>query len=67
MSFGTIIKKGDYYLKYIEAILKDKDDILILDFDGYAHDINTDNWLKTLDEIHLIIREEFENTIKVTR
>lgn len=64
MSFGTIVKRGNYFLRYIEVLPKDKDDLLILDFDGYAQDIKTGKWLETLDNIHLIIRKEFENSIK---
>lgn len=64
MSFGTVIKRGDYFLKYIELLPKGKNDTLILDFDGFTNDINTEDWLRILDEIHLIIRGEFENSIK---
>ncbi len=65
MDFKTVIKKGKYYLRYIESLKKIGGDYkLILDFDGFAENINSENYLSVTDDLHVIILEEFEATIK---
>lgn len=67
MDFRTVIKKGDYYLSYIESLQKQKigDEYkLILDFDGFAENIAPENCLKVTDNLHAIILEEYERTIR---
>ncbi len=67
MDFKTVAKKGKYILRYIESLKKtDVEDEykLILDYDGYANDIETKDYLKVTDSLHTIIRTEFEKSIK---
>ena len=65
MDFKTVIRKDKYYLRYIESLRKIEDEYkLILDFDGYAQRIASKDYLKVSDELHSIISDEFEKTIK---
>jgi len=65
MDFKTVIKKGEYYLRYVESLQKVRDEYkLILDFDGFANNIDSKDYLVTTDNLHEMIIEEFEKTIK---
>jgi len=65
MDFKTVTKKGEYYLRYIESLKKvDSEYKLILDFDGFAENINPEDYLTVTDDLHTIILEEYEKTIK---
>lgn len=65
MDFKTAIKKGEYYLRYIESLKKVGDEYkLILDFDGFANNISPENYLRVADELHTVISVEYEATIK---
>lgn len=65
MDFKTVIKKGEYYLRYIESLQKVGSEYkLILDFDGFAKNIDSKDYLITTDNLHTMIIEEFEKTIK---
>jgi uncharacterized protein (TIGR04255 family) len=65
MDFKTVIKKGRYFLRYAESLKKiDTEYKLILDFDGFAKNIVPENCLKVTDDLHKIIRKEFEQTIR---
>ena len=65
MDFKTIIRKGDYYLRYSESLQEVEDEYkLFLDFDGFAENINPIDYLTVTDHLHTIILEEFEKTIK---
>lgn len=65
MDFKTVTKKDKYYLRYVESLQKTEDEYkLILDFDGFAVDIAQENYLAVTDDLHTIILEEYEKTIK---
>lgn len=65
MDFKTVIKKGEYYLRYVESLQKVGGEYkLILDFDGFAKNIDSKDYLTTTDNLHEMIIEEFEKTIK---
>jgi uncharacterized protein (TIGR04255 family) len=65
MDFKTVIKKGEYYLRYVESLQKVGSEYkLILDFDGFTENINSKDCLTTTDNLHTIILEEYEKTIK---
>lgn len=65
MAFRTVSKKGDFNLTYMETLQKRADEYkLILDFDGFAKDIPSGDCLRVTDELHQIISEEYERTIK---
>jgi len=58
-------KRGKHYLRYIESLQKvDNEYKLILDFDSYAINIKPEIYLDVTDELHAIISDEFEKTIK---
>jgi len=61
MIFKVVFKKGNYFLIFHEVVKKDK---LFLDFDAFANGINSSDYLKVNDDLHLIISEEFEKSIK---
>ena len=65
MDFKTVIKKGEYYLRYVESLQKVRGEYkLILDFDGFANNIDSKDYLTTTDNLYAMIIEEFEETIK---
>lgn len=65
MYFRTVIKKGESYLTYAESLQKTGEEYkLILDFDGFAENIPSTNYLTVTDDLHTIISEEYERTIK---
>ena len=65
MDFKTVVRKDKYHLCYIESLRKIGDQYkLILDFDGFTHNIDSENYLSITDDLHTIILEEYEKTIK---
>ena len=65
MDFKTVVKRGDYHLRYIESLKKKDDEYkLILDFDGFAKDVDPKDYLNVTDILHTIISGEYEATIK---
>lgn len=65
MDFRTVVKKNDFNLTYMESLRKIEDGYkLILDFDGFANDVRSEDYLRVTDELHRIILEEFERTVK---
>lgn len=65
MDFKTVVKKGNYYLRYVESLRKVQDEYkLILDFDGFAINVNPRDCLMVTDELHQLISDEYEKTIK---
>jgi uncharacterized protein (TIGR04255 family) len=65
MEFTTVVKKDKYLLRYYEAVKQiERENKLILDFDGSGNDIETGSYLTTLDQLHDIISAEYENTLK---
>ena len=65
MDFKTVVKKGEYHLRYIESLQKINDEYkLILDFDGFAESIAAEDCLTIADDLHTIISEEYKGTIK---
>jgi len=65
MDFRTMIKKGEYYLRYIESLQKADDGYkLILDFDSFGEKIDPKDYLQVADSLHTIISDEYEITIK---
>ena len=64
MDFKTVIKKGDYYIRYVESFREENGKyFLIMDFDGYATNVKPDDFLNTTDALHKIITEEYDRTI----
>ena len=65
MVFHTVVKKGNYHLRYVEQ-LQNKDDqySLKLDFDGFVFDIEVKDYLAVTDNLYQLIKLEYEATIK---
>jgi len=65
MFFRATVRRGDYYLTYMESLQKSKDEYkLVLDFDGFAKDVPSEKYLEVTDKLHETISEEYERTIK---
>jgi len=66
MAFQTIVKKGEYNLRYAESLGQiDGVDKLILDFDGFAVNIeNVSEYLTITDKLHEIISDAYKSVIK---
>jgi uncharacterized protein (TIGR04255 family) len=65
MQFQALIKRDNYNLRYAEALQISKDEhYLILDFDGFANDIPSGNYLSILDDLHDLIVDEYQKSIK---
>lgn len=65
MDFTTVIERDGKFLRYIESLKRNNDnDKIVLDFDGFANNIQSKDYLKTLDELHELISTEFFATIK---
>lgn len=65
MDFMTMVKKGNYYLRYVESLRKVQEEYkLILDFDGSATNVSPQDCLMVTDNLHQLISNEYERTIK---
>lgn len=65
MQFIALIEKDGYNLRYIEALKNlDSGYKYILDFDGFTNNIKTNEYLEVTDQLHKLISDEFEKTIK---
>ena len=65
MDFRTVINKGENKLRYGESLKKVDDEYkLILDFDGYAENIESKRCMEVTDMLHILISDEYQNTIK---
>jgi len=65
MDFKTVVKKGNYLLRYVESLQKVQDEYkLILDFDGLSTNVKPEDCLMVTDDLHQLISNEYEKTIK---
>jgi len=65
MQFQTLVKRGEYFLRYIESLRKNSQaPSLTLDFDAFATAIDAKHYLKVCDDLHTIIIGEYEKTLK---
>lgn len=65
MAFRTVTKRDEYSLIYSESLQQKENEYkLILDFDGFAENIDSNDYLKVTDDLHTIISDEYEKTIK---
>lgn len=59
------VTRGDRFLTFRESLKGPGDEAkLELDFDGYAENVPTSEYLSVTDQLHRIIVEEFEKSIK---
>ncbi len=64
-SYQAVVKRGDCFVRYAERLLlKENTNVLILDFDGFAINIESKKCLQITDQIHELISNEYEQTIK---
>ncbi len=65
MTFEARVKKGDRGLRFVESF-EDVDGKLklTLDFDGYAEGVPASEYLTVADELHKLISDEYEASIK---
>lgn len=65
MVFQATVKRGKHNVRFMEMLNKrDNADILVLDFDGFSEEIDSSECLNVTDELHTLISDEFEKTIK---
>jgi len=65
MRFRITFEDNGCFVRYVEALSSDdKGPKYILDFDGFAIDIEAQKYLATLDRLHDMILNEFQKTIK---
>lgn len=65
MDFITDVNKDQYKLRYAESLVKVAEEYkIILDFDGFAENIESKDYITNLDNLHKIISDEFFATIK---
>jgi uncharacterized protein (TIGR04255 family) len=65
MQFRTVSKRGNHFLIYSESLKKVGDNYkLILDYDGFSNNIDSKDYLKIADDLHTLISDEYQRTIK---
>jgi uncharacterized protein (TIGR04255 family) len=65
MDFKTVVKRADMSIRYVESLQKSGDAYrLIMDFDGFRENIEPSHYLSVTDDIHTLISDEFERSIK---
>lgn len=64
-NFAAVIKKDKYYLRYIESLqeIQGKNEYT-LDLDCYVEEVSSGDYLKNTDDLHEIINNCFDDTIK---
>ncbi len=61
--FASVVSREDVFMRYYEALPAEQKN-LVLDFDGFALNVPSAEWLTTTDKLHRIISEEYFRTIK---
>ena len=65
MKFRTVVKRGDYFLTFIESLAIINDEYkLILDFDGFGENISPADCLEVSDRLHDLISKEYSKSLK---
>jgi uncharacterized protein (TIGR04255 family) len=65
MEFKTVVRREDYSLRFAEALRHDGSKYtLVLDFDGFAINVDPQRVLETTDKLHTLIIAEYENSIR---
>ena len=64
-NFNARIKKDECFLKFSESLQDNSKEIkFILDFDGYALNVDSGKYLAVADKLHELISQEFCNSAK---
>jgi uncharacterized protein (TIGR04255 family) len=65
MTFTVTVSKKGYFIRFMESLhCKNGTDILVLDFDGFAEKVRSDDCLTVTDKLHELITDEFEASIR---
>ena len=66
MAFQTVVASGAHFLRYAEALklVAENQYVLVLDFDGFSQNVEPQNYLAVADELHTLISNEYEKTIR---
>ena len=65
LQYKAVAKRGNYSIRYVETLKQQESSpVLILDFDGFALNVQSAECVKTTDDLHILISEEYERTIK---
>lgn len=65
IQFHTVVKRGNHFLRYGEMLQKMGEEYkLILDYDGFGENIASEDYLTITDDLHTIISDEYQATIK---
>jgi len=63
--YAVLVKRGEYSMRYVEQYnFNNNPSLLILDFDASANNIASDKCLEITDQLHDLIANEYELTIK---
>lgn len=63
--FVSVVTIGEYGLRYAESLSSiDNKNQYMLDFDGFAENLDTAQWLTITDSLYTIITTEYNKTIK---
>lgn len=65
MNFVTLVRRGQSFLRYAEALALGPDGScrLIMDFDGFREHVPAAQYLSVTDELHRLISDNFDETI----
>jgi len=65
MIFRTTVSKKGYFVRFIESLhSKNGTEILVLDFDGFAEKVKSNDCMGVTDKLHELISDEFEASIR---
>jgi uncharacterized protein (TIGR04255 family) len=65
MHFRTVVQRNDFRLRYMETLSQeDGKQSLLIDFDGFATNVEAGKYLEVTDQLHQMISEEYEQSIK---
>jgi uncharacterized protein (TIGR04255 family) len=65
LEFKSQVRRDGHFLLFKEVLVtKDEKPKYVLDFDGYAENIKAEDYLKTSDDLHLLIWDEYKSALK---
>ena len=65
MIFHTCTRRDQYFLGFTESFKDDSGKLaLTLDFDGYAENVKSEDYLRVTDDLHALVVQEFEASIR---
>jgi hypothetical protein len=65
MNYNCTVQKSNNFLRYSETLRHEENNYkLVLDYDGFALEVQTEHYLDVLDDLHIMVADEFEKTVK---